>query len=147
MAGQPQKLEINKSKLILDYELEINGAGSPLDRGARRQEKLFLYSLLTRNPLVASRMDRMYAVTRSLLEEFEEPDISPMIGTIEEAQQMQEEMMKQKALDAQRTPGGSPSQAGGGGKVTGGPGAARPIRRRGQTGGNAQAPGMGGAMG
>src|SRR5207245_7329767 len=94
VTGKPVKLEISKSKLLQDYELDINGAGSPLDRGARRQEKLFLYSLLTRNPLVAGKMERLYAVTRAVLEEFEEPNIPTMIGTVEEAQKMQEDMQK-----------------------------------------------------
>jgi hypothetical protein len=141
VTGKPMQLEISKAKLIQDYEMDINGAGSPLDKGARRQEKLFEYSLLMRNPLVANRMDRIFAVTRNLLEEFEEPDIGPMIGTIDEAKQMQEQMQAQAAAGAGQGAPGHP--AGGGGPITGGPGAP-PHRRRGQTSGDKQAAGLGG---
>lgn len=128
-SGKPLRLEVSKADLAQDYELDINGAGTPLDRGSRRQDLLFLYSLLSRNPLVSSNLQHLYAITRSVLEEYERPDIQAIIGTMDEAQQLQQQMQA-----AQAQGGGAPAGGGGGPAGNGGSPAGRSPGRPGADG-------------
>lgn len=96
--GQPQRLQIPKQILALDYDLGIAGQGGPLDKQGRQQDMMLVYSMLTQNPLVAQNPMHLYAVTRMVLEAIGVPDIQALIGTPEELQkQLQQQMQKAQA--------------------------------------------------
>lgn len=97
--GQPQRLQISKADLALDYDLGIAGMGGPLDKQGRQQEMMLVYSMLTQNPIVNQDPMHMYALTRMVLEAIGVPDIQTLIGTPEELQQkMQQQQQMQKQV-------------------------------------------------
>lgn len=105
-SGAPEKLTVSKQMLLQDFELGINGQGSPLDKSTKRQELLFLYQTMSQNPLVAGNLLHMYALTREVLENFDIDEMEAIIGKPEEAQQQMQkqaqdqEQMRQAQLKA-----------------------------------------------
>jgi hypothetical protein len=118
---QNQQVVIDKRILGLDYELGINGMGSPLDKTQRRQELLFLYNLLMQNPLLKASLRRIWALTQKVLEEFDISDTMSVIGTEQDAVQLEQALLKAQ----QNKP---PDGGGGGAKAT--PGGNRQSRRQ-----------------
>lgn len=115
-AGMVQKVVLTKQILGLDYELGINGMGSPLDKQSRRQELLFLYNLLMQNPLLRASLQRIWALTQRVLEEFDINDTISVIGSQEQAAQLEQQMRQAQAQAANGGGGGAP----GGGRPAGG---------------------------
>jgi hypothetical protein len=103
--GQPQRLEISKADLALDYDLGIAGMGGPLDKQGRQQEMMLVYSMLTQNPIVQQDPMHLYALTRMVLEAIGVPDIQTLIGTPEELQQkvQQQQQQQQKVMQLQQS--------------------------------------------
>lgn len=98
IGGQPEKLQLPKQILSLDYDFGIAGMGGPLDKQSRMQETMLVYSMLMQNPLVAQDPMHIYAVTRLVLETIGVADIETYIGTPEQLQQK----VQQQAQQAQQ---------------------------------------------
>lgn len=99
--GVPQKLVLPKQYLAEDLNIDIAGAGGPLDRSSRAQDMMILYTLLMKNPLVMQNMVHVYNVTQMMLEEHNRPDVQALIGTQEDAQKMQEQIQAMQQQQAQ----------------------------------------------
>src|SRR5271166_2506706 len=138
--GQPLKLIISKEKLAQDYSLDIVGAGGPLDKKARLDEMMFLYNLLMQNPDVVGDPIHRYRVTRMLLEQFELPDVTSLIGTEEEVMQKMQQMMQQQQMMGGGMNGQPNGQPGGQGAM-GQPGAPPGMGPAGKTGPGPRPPG------
>jgi hypothetical protein len=98
--GVPQKLVLPKKMLAEDLDIDIIGAGGPLDRVSRASDMMILYTLLMRNPLVMSNQIHVYNVTQMMLEEHNRPDVQALIGTQEEAQQAQQQQQMMQQVQA-----------------------------------------------
>lgn len=114
-----EQFAVPREILGLPYRVDVVGASDPTDAATRRQEVLALYQLLMANPIVQQSPMKTYAITRMVLEAFNEGDVTELLGTEEEAQQM-EDLKKQMAQaqaqmmqQGQPPPGGAP---GGNGK-------------------------------
>lgn len=94
--GQPQKLELDKKILALDYEFGVAGEGGPVDKQSRLQETMLLYSMLMQNPLVAQNPMHIYALTRHVLEVIGVSDIQTFIGTPDDVQKMMQGAQQQQ---------------------------------------------------
>lgn len=90
---------VTRDILGMPYRVDIVGASDPTDAATRRQEVLALYQLLMTNPIVQQSPMKIYAISRMVLEAFNEGDVTELLGTEEEAQQM--EQMKQQMAQAQ----------------------------------------------
>ena len=90
--GRAEQFTIPKQVLAQDYQLDVYGLGAPLDRAGRRDDAMTLYALMQQNPLIGKDLTRVWALTRILLEEFERPDVTALIGTREQAGQQQQQM-------------------------------------------------------
>jgi hypothetical protein len=99
--GVPRKLMVSKKDLASDLDFNVIGAGGPLDRASRAQDMMILYTLLMRNPLVVQSMARVYGVTQMMLEEHDRPDVQALIGSMDEAQQMDQQRQQQQAQQQQ----------------------------------------------
>jgi hypothetical protein len=84
-----------------------------VDAASRLNQDIGLYQLLTTNPLVASNPMHLYAITRMVLEAAGRADISTLIGTEQDVQQMvqaQQAAAQQAAATGQPPPGQQPGQ-------------------------------------
>ena len=97
-----QDFTVPREILGLPYRIDIVGASDPTDAATRRQEVLALYQLLMQNPLVQQSPEKIYAITRMVLEAFNEGDPTELIGTQEQAQQLEQQMQQAKAEMAQQ---------------------------------------------
>lgn len=111
-----EQFPVPREILGLKYRVDIVGASDPADRASRFQEILGLYNLLMKNPMVAQSPAKIYAITRMVLEAANQGDVTELIGTEAEAQQLedvkkemmqaQQEMLKKQAQTGQAPPGG-----------------------------------------
>lgn len=92
-----ERLTIPKEILGLDYTFGIAGMGGPFDKEARRQDMMQLYQLITGNPLVQGDLKKLWAITRSLIETFDIPEVTAWIGTLDDAK-----MLEQQRAQAQQ---------------------------------------------
>jgi hypothetical protein len=99
--GLPQKLIISREELSQDIDVDIAGNGGPLDRAGRQQDTMVLYSLLMQNPLVQAKMTHVYAATRMMLDDHDRSDVPALIGTMEEAAQLDAARQQAQAQQAQ----------------------------------------------
>jgi hypothetical protein len=92
-ASSEGNIEVTVPREILaqNYILGINGQGGPLDKENRRQDAMAVYQMGLQNPLVSSNMKHVYNVTRNLYETFDYPDVTGFIGTMDEAEQLQQQ--------------------------------------------------------
>lgn len=129
------KLVIPKEILGLNYTPGIAGMGGPLDKEQRRNDMMLLTQFLMQTPLVQGNIPRIWQLCRLVAETFDVPEITAIIGTMEEAQQQaqmiaqaQQQQQKQQLLLAilnhgktgtaappGRPPGGKPPAPGLGG--------------------------------
>lgn len=108
-----QLFTLPREVLALDYRLDVSGATDPVDAASRLNQDIGLYQLLTTNPLVASNPMHLYAITRMVLEAAGRADISTLIGTEQDVQQMvqaQQQAAQQAAATGQPPPGQQPGQ-------------------------------------
>lgn len=118
-----QKLIVPKKILALDYTLGIAGLGGALDKEERRTEIGMIVQLLTGTPLqilFQGKHTRLWNLARVALETYDIPDVTSLIGTLDEAKadeaaaaqaaqtNMQMEMLKQ-ILAHQSSGGGAHS--------------------------------------
>lgn len=91
-----ETIQVPREILAQDYVVGVSGQGGPLDKESRRQDAMALYQLLMTNPLVQGSIDHVYNVTRNVIETFDYPDVTGFIGTLEQAQQMQQQQAIQQ---------------------------------------------------
>jgi hypothetical protein len=73
--------------LAKDYQLDIAGSSDPLDSMERRRDNMGLGQMLLGVPWIAQDQGKSYNVVRMMLESFNRPDVTQLIGTEQEAQQ------------------------------------------------------------
>lgn len=91
--GQPQRIVVPREILGLDYSFGISGMGGTLDKEGRRDSIAMITQLLLSTPmqaLVAGNMVRLWNLARLNLETQDIPDVTSIIGTLEEAVQLQQ---------------------------------------------------------
>lgn len=134
-----KKVVVPKEVLGLDYTLGIAGMGGALDKEARRQDMLMLSQWLMATPLVQGNLQRIWTLARLVVETFDVPEVTSLIGTMEDAiqqaqtmQQAGEMQQKQQMLMAILSHGafkpGAQMTGGGGGSRMQPFGSARPAR-------------------
>jgi hypothetical protein len=91
-ASNEGSVEVSVPREILaqNYILGIAGLGGPLDKEARRQDAMALYQTFMQNPLVQGNIEHVYNLSRNLMEQFDYPDTTGFLGTLEEAKQQQQ---------------------------------------------------------
>lgn len=89
--GQTIKQIIPPEAFQYDYVIRANGNFVTFDKEKRRQDLLFLYDLLLKNPLLVGipnmmppNLQRIYNLTRYVMQEWDVKDIESMIGKEEE---------------------------------------------------------------
>lgn len=97
-----------KEVLAQDLRIDVSGASDPLDAATRLSQDVGIYQALSTNPLVASNVVHLYYLTRKLLEDAGTQNIEQIIGTAEEAQQLQQ--AQQQAAQQQAAMGAPPQQ-------------------------------------
>jgi hypothetical protein len=85
------------SVLSLDYDIGITGSTDPIDSITRRNEVATLFEVGVKMPIVTNSVMRQYYWMRMLLEAYGRSDIQQLIGTEQEAQQLQQQMQQQAA--------------------------------------------------
>lgn len=92
-----QKILLPKAVLALDFTLGINGMGGTLDKETKQQNVAMVTQLMLDTPLSAlfqGRTDRLWNLARLNLETMDMPDVTTIIGTLDEAN---EQMKAQQA--------------------------------------------------
>jgi hypothetical protein len=84
--------------LAKDYQLDIAGSSDPLDSMERRRDNMGLGQMLLQVPWIGQDQAKSYNVVRMMLESFNRPDVTQLIGTEQEAQ----ERGQQQAQAAQK---------------------------------------------
>ena len=108
-----EQFAVPRAILGLPYRVDVVGASDPTDAATRRQEVLALYQLLMTNPIVQQSPMKIYAITRMVLEAFNEGDVTELLGTEEEAQQLEDLKKQMAAAQAQMMQQGQPPGGGG----------------------------------
>ncbi len=90
--GQTKKIGVTREQYSLDYDLGVTGMGGPLDKEGRRQDMMLLMQMLMANPLIQGDIMRTWNLTRMVLETFDVPEVTSIIGTAEEAQAKGQQM-------------------------------------------------------
>ena len=85
-----KKVIIPKETLALDYTLSIAGSGGPLDKESRRNDVMQMFQTLMPLPIVQSDMTRIWALCQMFLETFDVSEVTRIIGTMDEAKQLQQ---------------------------------------------------------
>jgi hypothetical protein len=90
--------------LAKDYQLDIAGSSDPLDSMERRRDNMGLGQMLLGVPWIAQDQGKSYNVVRMMLESFNRPDVTQLIGTEQEAQQrgLQQAQAAQKQQEFQQ---------------------------------------------
>lgn len=83
------EVAVPREILAQNYILGVAGLGGPLDKEARRQDAMALYQTFMGNPLVQGNIEHVYNLSRNLMEQFDYPDTTGFLGTLEEAKQQQ----------------------------------------------------------
>jgi hypothetical protein len=89
-ADGSQVFTLTLETLMRDYEIGIAGASDPIDSVTRRNETLAFVEKLMAFPFVQSDMGKQWYIARVLCEAFGRVDTTTLIGTKEQAIQMQQ---------------------------------------------------------
>lgn len=84
-SGGTQRVVLPRELFGLDYTLGIAGMGGALDKEARRQDMLQLAMYLAQTPLVQGNLPRIWNIARLVVETFDVPEVTALIGTLDEA--------------------------------------------------------------
>lgn len=97
-----QRLTVPKEILALDYTLGVSGLGGALDKETRRSEFAMLVQMIVQffPQLMQGKITRQWNLARQALETYDIPDVTSIIGTLEEAKESE-----QQAAQAQETAG------------------------------------------
>lgn len=90
-----QKILLPKAVLALDFTLGINGMGGTLDKETKQQNIAMVTQLMLDTPLSAlfqGRLDRLWNLARLNLETMDMPDVTTIIGTLDEANAQMKQM-------------------------------------------------------
>jgi hypothetical protein len=82
-----KKVVIPKEVLCLDYTLGIAGMGGPLDKENRRNDMMMLANFLMQTPLMQGNLERIWAMASMIVETYDIPEVTRLIGTQDEAKQ------------------------------------------------------------
>jgi hypothetical protein len=93
--GAPQQTPFPRELLAQDYTFGINGLGGVMDKEGRREDMLMLYDMGMKNPLIANDPKKVYMLTRQVWETFDIPEVTAILGTMEDA--VQQAQVAQKA--------------------------------------------------
>ena len=85
--GANKKVLIPKEIFGLDYTLGVAGMGGAIDKEARRGQMLELAQFLMQTPLVQGNLQRIWTVARLVVETFDVPEVTSLIGTMDDAMQ------------------------------------------------------------
>lgn len=85
--GANKKVLIPKEIFGLDYTLGVAGMGGAIDKEARRGQMLELAQFLMQTPLVNGNLQRIWTVARLVVETFDVPEVTSLIGTMDDAMQ------------------------------------------------------------
>lgn len=91
-SGMPTRVAVPRAVLTLNYTLGVAGIGSALDKEGRRNDAMMLYQLLSPSPLVQGNLTRLWQLTRFVVEQFDIPEVTMFLGTLQEAQQQAQQM-------------------------------------------------------
>lgn len=94
-AGNSQ-IRIPKAILSLPYKFGIVGMGGPLDKAQRRQDMLQLGEFLMQTPLVQGNIARIWTICRLIVETYDIPEVTALIGSMQDANQQQQAMGQQQ---------------------------------------------------
>ena len=98
-----QQVPVPKEILSLNYTVGITGAGGPFDKEQRKSDALMLAQFLMPNPLVQGNLQRVWQISRMVLETHDLPEVTSYIGTMQEAmQQAQAQAQAQQAAQQQQ---------------------------------------------
>jgi hypothetical protein len=117
-----QVFTLTMDVLMRDYELGIAGAADPIDSATRRNEILAYVEKMMAFPLVQADMGKQWYLARLLSEAFGRVDTTQIIGTMQEAKQLQQaqqqaaEKQKQEDRQFELQTGHKPPQPAGQGK-------------------------------
>lgn len=122
--GKYVKMTVPPEAFQEEYEIRANGNFVTFDKERRRQDLLFLYDLLLKNPLISGipeaqmppNLQRIYHLTRQILAEWDVKDIDSIIGKEEEYVQTQsgeQSGISPGGLPSSGIPGSVPPMAGG----------------------------------
>jgi hypothetical protein len=89
------KFVLPREVLGKDYQLDIAGSSDPLDMNSRRQENLGLFQLLMQVPWIGQDPVKSFNAVRMVLEAFNRPDTTALIGTDQEAAQRAQQQAAQ----------------------------------------------------
>jgi hypothetical protein len=108
--------------LMRDYEIGIAGATEPLDSITRRNETIAFVQTMMSFPMVQADMGKQWYLARLLAEAYGRVDTIQIIGSQQDAKQLQQQQQQQQAMQ-QMMHGGQPGQKPpGGGGMPGGRG-------------------------
>lgn len=94
-----QMLKLPRELLAQDYRLDIAGSADPLDSDTRRNQDLALFQLLMQVPFVAQDQIKQYEAVKMIMETWNKPNIEAFIGTLEEAQQRQQQQAQAMQIE------------------------------------------------
>ncbi len=121
--GQPIKEVITRQEMTqANFEFQANGDLPVADQQQRREDAYFLFQTLYPIPLIQSSMAHQYQLAKDLLVSYDRRNIESIIGTPEEAMQLQQMMQQQQQAEAAQPPLRIPGGGAGGQKRPGGAG-------------------------
>ncbi len=93
-----QRVVIPKEILGLDYTLGISGMGGTLDKEQRRMDVERMAAWLIQTPLVQGNLPRIWTLARMVLETYDVPEVTSLIGTMDDAIQQAQGMAQQAQM-------------------------------------------------
>lgn len=108
-----QKYTLSRQTLAKDYGINIAGASDPVDATTRRTEMtMFASTIVKLYPQIAQKPTQMHRLLEKFCDAYDIVDADSIIGTDEEAQQMEQQMQQAMAAQQQQGQPGQPGQGG-----------------------------------
>ncbi len=99
-AHDGQTLILDPKILALDYTIDISGISDPSDVNTRRQELIMLAGVVMKFPEVSGSAVHRRNFLKKIFEAWQWADIDDMVGTDEEAKQLQAQEQQQQQMQA-----------------------------------------------
>lgn len=96
-----QVFTLSLDKLCEDFEIGIAGATEPIDSMTRRNETMAFVEKMMMFPFVQSDMSKQWYLARLLAEAFGRVDTTQIIGTVDQAKQLQQAQQQAQAAQQQ----------------------------------------------
>jgi hypothetical protein len=100
--GANKKVLIPKEVFGLDYTFGIAGMGGALDKEARRDQMLLLAQFLMQTPLVQGNLQRIWTLCRLVVETFDVPEVTSLIGTMDDAMAQAKSMAQAQQMNEKK---------------------------------------------